>query len=157
MILHVRGGPESHVSNSWVTYYSRAGQVGAARGFAVFYPNYRGSTGRGVEFSKLGQADAAGREFDDLVDAVDALVEAASFYAGLAGRVTAEAESKPHRPAAVFHYMQHDIFEPRFIVDVTAAWLEPLPPRRLVLPDVELDLAWERDRLSLVAVRFELV
>ncbi len=75
LILTVHGGPESHVPNGWVTRYSYPGQVGAARGFAVFYPNYRGSTGRGVEFSKLGQADAAGREFDDLVDAVDHLVD----------------------------------------------------------------------------------
>jgi dipeptidyl aminopeptidase/acylaminoacyl peptidase len=48
--------------------------VAAARGFAVFYPNYRGSTGRGVAFSKLGQADYAGKEFDDLVDGVRHLV-----------------------------------------------------------------------------------
>ena len=75
LILTVHGGPESHVPNGWVTRYSYPGQVGAARGFVVFYPNYRGSTGRGVEFSKLGQADAAGREFDDLVDAVDHLIE----------------------------------------------------------------------------------
>ena len=32
--------------------YQLASQVAAARGFAVFYPNYRGSTARGVEFSK---------------------------------------------------------------------------------------------------------
>ena len=75
LILSVHGGPEAHVSNGWTTSYSRPGQVAAARGFAVFYPNYRGSTGRGVKFSKLGQADAAGREFDDLVDAVDHLVD----------------------------------------------------------------------------------
>ena len=75
LIMVVHGGPESHVANGWVTYYSRPGQVGAARGFAVFYPNYRGSTGRGVEFSRMGQADAAGKEFDDLVDAVDHLAE----------------------------------------------------------------------------------
>jgi dipeptidyl aminopeptidase/acylaminoacyl peptidase len=50
--------------------------VAAARGYAAFYPNYRGSTGRGVEFTKLGQSDAAGKEFDDVVDAVDALVAA---------------------------------------------------------------------------------
>jgi bacillithiol biosynthesis deacetylase BshB1 len=49
-----------------------------------------------------------------------ALVEAVSFYAGLANRVP-EAGS-PHRPAAVFSYMQHDLFTPSFIVDVTAAW-----------------------------------
>jgi dipeptidyl aminopeptidase/acylaminoacyl peptidase len=74
LIMTVHGGPEAHVSNGWVTQYHSAGQVGAARGFAVFYPNYRGSTGRGVEFTKLGQADAAGKEFDDLVDGVDHLI-----------------------------------------------------------------------------------
>jgi dipeptidyl aminopeptidase/acylaminoacyl peptidase len=73
LILCVHGGPESHVSNGWVTGYNRPGQVAAARGFAVFCPNYRGSTGRGVEFSKMGQGDAAGKEFDDLVDAIDHL------------------------------------------------------------------------------------
>ncbi len=74
LLMVVHGGPESHVRNGWVTSYSRPGQVGAARGFAMFFPNYRGSTGRGVEFSKLGQADAAGAEFDDLVDGVDHLI-----------------------------------------------------------------------------------
>ena len=74
LIMLVHGGPESHVSNGWVTSYNSPGQVGAARGFAASYPNYRGSTGRGVAFSKMGQADAAGKEFDDLVDGVDHLV-----------------------------------------------------------------------------------
>ncbi len=74
LILCVHGGPESHDRNEWLTSYGDPGQVGAAQGFAVFYPNYRGSTGRGVAFSKLGQADYAGKEFDDLVDAVDHLV-----------------------------------------------------------------------------------
>jgi dipeptidyl aminopeptidase/acylaminoacyl peptidase len=75
LIMIVHGGPESHVPNGWVTSYSRPGQVAAAQGFAVFYPNYRGSTGRGVPFSKMGQADAAGAEFDDLIDGVDALIK----------------------------------------------------------------------------------
>jgi dipeptidyl aminopeptidase/acylaminoacyl peptidase len=76
LILFVHGGPEGHRRNGWLTTYSAPGQLAAARGYAVFYPNYRGSTGRGVEFSKLGQSDAAGKEFDDVVDALDALVEA---------------------------------------------------------------------------------
>jgi dipeptidyl aminopeptidase/acylaminoacyl peptidase len=75
LILCVHGGPEAHHSNGWLTSYSAPGQVGAARGFAVFYTNYRGSTGRGVEFSKLSQGDPAGKEFDDLVDAVDLLID----------------------------------------------------------------------------------
>lgn len=74
LILTVHGGPEARDANGWVTSYSNAGQMGAAQGFAVFYPNYRGSTGKGVAFSKLGQGDPAGKEFDDLVDAVNHLV-----------------------------------------------------------------------------------
>lgn len=49
------------------------------------------------------------------------LVEAACFYAGLAKRGR-PGWGEPHRPAAVFHYMLHDPFEPRFIVDVTESW-----------------------------------
>ena len=75
LILFVHGGPESHHSNGWLTSYSNFAQVAAARGFASFYPNYRGSTGRGVGFSKLGQHAAAGPEFDDLIVAVDHLIE----------------------------------------------------------------------------------
>ena len=75
LIMCVHGGPEAHILNGWLTSYSYAGQVGAAKGYAVFYPNYRGSTGRGVEFSKLGQADYGGGEFDDLIDAVDHLID----------------------------------------------------------------------------------
>ncbi len=75
LILFVHGGPESHHANGWLTSYSNFAQLAAARGFASFYPNYRGSTGRGVEFSKLGQRAAAGPEFDDLIVAVDHLIE----------------------------------------------------------------------------------
>ena len=75
LILMVHGGPESHDRNGWLTNYSRPGQLAAAQGYAVFYPNYRGSTGRGVAFSKTSQGDAAGAEFDDLADAVDQLVK----------------------------------------------------------------------------------
>ncbi len=74
LVLIVHGGPESHYSNGWLTGYSNLGQLAAARGFAAFYPNYRGSTGRGVEFSRHGQAAAAGKEFDDLIAAVDHLI-----------------------------------------------------------------------------------
>ena len=74
-ITVVHGGPEAHYDNGWLTAYSMAGQVGAGKGFAVFYPNYRGSTGRGVEFAMSSQADLAGAEFDDIVDGVDYLIK----------------------------------------------------------------------------------
>ncbi len=75
LVLHVHGGPEAHYSNGWITRYADLGQVAAARGMASFYPNYRGSTGYGVEFSMKGQKEAAGKEFDDLIDGVDHLVK----------------------------------------------------------------------------------
>lgn len=76
LILAVHGGPEAHYSDGWITNYSRPGQFAAGDGYAVFYQNYRGSTGRGVAFAKEHQNDYAGKEFNDLVDGVDALAEA---------------------------------------------------------------------------------
>lgn len=75
LILAVHGGPEAHYSNGWLTSYALPAQHAASRGFAVFYPNYRASTGRGVAFSKLNHGRPAKEEFDDLVDGVDHLVE----------------------------------------------------------------------------------
>ncbi len=76
LILAVHGGPEAHYSDGWLTGYSTAGQYAIADGYAVYYPNYRGSTGRGVAFAKEHQNDYAGAEFNDLIDGVDALAEA---------------------------------------------------------------------------------
>lgn len=75
LITVVHGGPESHYSNGWLTAYSMPGQMAAATGYAVFYPNYRGSTGRGTDFTYSSQGDLAGKEFDDIVDGVDYLIE----------------------------------------------------------------------------------
>ena len=50
----------------------------------------------------------------------------ACFYAGLAqrgpGAERRTGQAAPHRPGAIFTYMQHDLFEPAFVVDVTATW-----------------------------------
>ncbi|RKZ59094.1 MAG: S9 family peptidase, partial [Gammaproteobacteria bacterium] len=75
LLVAVHGGPEAHINNGWLTGYSYPGQVAAAKGYAVFYPNYRGSTGRGLEYTLTSQGDPAGKEFDDIVDGVDALIE----------------------------------------------------------------------------------
>lgn len=75
LITVVHGGPESHYSNGWLTAYSMPGQMAAANGYAVFYPNYRGSTGRGVTYTYSSQGDLSGKEFDDIVDGVDYLID----------------------------------------------------------------------------------
>ena len=75
-VMVVHGGPEAHYSNGWLDRYAGPAQALAAEGYLVVYPNYRGSTGRGVEFSKASQNDYAGPEFDDVVDAKQHFVEA---------------------------------------------------------------------------------
>jgi dipeptidyl aminopeptidase/acylaminoacyl peptidase len=76
LAVMVHGGPESHYSNGWVTRYSEPAQVLAGKGYAVFLPNYRSSTGYGLDFALAGYNDAAGKEFDDIADGIDYLVSA---------------------------------------------------------------------------------
>ena len=75
-IMVVHGGPEAHYVNGWLTGYSLPGQIAAGEGYAVFYPNYRGSTGRGQAFAQLDHENPPAAEFDDVVDAIPALAEA---------------------------------------------------------------------------------
>jgi dipeptidyl aminopeptidase/acylaminoacyl peptidase len=75
LVVIVHGGPESHYSNSWLTSYSRPGQVLAGKGYAIFYPNYRASTGYGVKFALVGFRDPAGKEFDDVADGIEFLIK----------------------------------------------------------------------------------
>lgn len=74
LIVHAHGRTESHYDNGWLTNYYMPGQIAAGKGYAVFYPNYRGSSGRGIDFAFSSQADLAGGEFDDIVDGVDYLI-----------------------------------------------------------------------------------
>ncbi|NOX89274.1 MAG: S9 family peptidase [Calditrichaeota bacterium] len=75
LVVLVHGGPESHYSNGWVSRYSTPGQVLAGRGYFVFYPNYRASTGYGVDFARQGFGDPAGKEFDDIADGIKFLID----------------------------------------------------------------------------------
>ncbi len=85
LVTVVHGGPESHYSNGWLTAYSQPLQVLAAQGYAVFLPNYRSSTGRGVAFSKLGFGEPGMGEFDDIVDGVDHLIASGLVDGGKVG------------------------------------------------------------------------
>jgi dipeptidyl aminopeptidase/acylaminoacyl peptidase len=75
LIVAVHGGPESHYSNSWLSRYSNPAQVLSGKGYAVFYPNYRSSTGYGLEFALAGYENAAGTEFDDIADGMEHLIK----------------------------------------------------------------------------------
>ncbi|MFQ6116219.1 MAG: S9 family peptidase, partial [bacterium] len=75
LIVQVHGGPESAYLDGWQTSYSRWAQLMAARGYFFLMPNYRGSTGRGVAFSKGDQNDHGGKEFEDVLAGIDYLTE----------------------------------------------------------------------------------
>jgi dipeptidyl aminopeptidase/acylaminoacyl peptidase len=70
LVIVAHGGPEAHYSNGWLTGYAAWGQLLAGRGFYVWYPNYRASTGYGVAFAKLDHGDPMGAEFRDHLDAI---------------------------------------------------------------------------------------
>ena len=82
------GGPEGFNTDGWSTNSLYPAQVLAAQGYAVFMPNYRGSGGRGVAFSKADHRDLGGREFDDVLDGITALHQrgvADSLRVGISG------------------------------------------------------------------------
>lgn len=75
LITMIHGGPEAAIMNGWQTYYSRWGQVAAGKGYFVFMPNYRASSGRGTGYTMRGFGDLAGKEFTDVIDGIDYLIE----------------------------------------------------------------------------------
>lgn len=74
LINYIHGGPEAAIQNGWNTSYGSWGQFAAAKDYFVFMPNYRASSGRGVDFTMMGFGDLAGKEFDDVIDGIDYLI-----------------------------------------------------------------------------------
>lgn len=74
LVMQPHGGPESADLNGWLGSYSRWGQMLAGRGYVTFYPNYRGSIGRGPSFAMADHRDLMGREFQDMLDGIAHLV-----------------------------------------------------------------------------------
>jgi acylaminoacyl-peptidase len=71
LILEIHGGPYAGYGPD----FSPELQLYAAAGYAVLYVNPRGSTGYGQAFADLIQHRYPGEDFDDLMSAVDAVVE----------------------------------------------------------------------------------
>ena len=65
LVVHVHGGPWAHVEPG----YSAMAQFLAGRGYAVFEPNFRGSTGHGRAYTRAGGSDFGhGRVQRDIVE-----------------------------------------------------------------------------------------
>jgi dipeptidyl aminopeptidase/acylaminoacyl peptidase len=70
LIALIHGGP----TGAWSDSIESWGQLLAARGFAIFYPNVRGSTGYGHKFVEMNRADWGGADFKDVMAGVDYLI-----------------------------------------------------------------------------------
>ena len=70
LIVMIHGGPTS----AWSDTFDPWGQLLVARGYAVFYPNIRGSTGYGWKFLASNRGDWGGGDFKDLMVGVDTLI-----------------------------------------------------------------------------------
>jgi dipeptidyl aminopeptidase/acylaminoacyl peptidase len=67
LVVLVHGGP----TGRWSDVFEPWGQLLACRGYAVLYPNVRGSTGYGQRFVELNRADWGGGDFKDVMAGVD--------------------------------------------------------------------------------------
>ncbi|MEE2765296.1 MAG: S9 family peptidase [Candidatus Neomarinimicrobiota bacterium] len=74
LILQIHGGPEGVTLDGWNTTSLYPIQLLSAQGFMVLQPNYRGSGGRGVQFSKDDHNDLGGKEYQDVLAGIDYLV-----------------------------------------------------------------------------------
>jgi dipeptidyl aminopeptidase/acylaminoacyl peptidase len=70
LVVLVHGGP----TGRWRESIDAWGQLLAARGYAVLYPNVRGSIGYGQKFVEMNHADWGGGDFKDVMAGVDDLI-----------------------------------------------------------------------------------
>lgn len=70
MILSIHGGPASMYNVSWNHEFHSY----AAKGWAVFYANPRGSSGYGEKFERLVELEWGGKAYTDLMSGVDAVL-----------------------------------------------------------------------------------
>jgi dipeptidyl aminopeptidase/acylaminoacyl peptidase len=70
LVALIHGGP----TGNWEDRIDPWGQLLVARGYAVFYPNVRGSLGYGQKFVEMNRADWGGGDFKDVMMGVDDLI-----------------------------------------------------------------------------------
>jgi dipeptidyl aminopeptidase/acylaminoacyl peptidase len=70
LIALIHGGP----TGNWQDRIDTWGQLLAARGYAVFYPNIRGSSGYGQKFIEMNRGDWGGGDFKDVMAGVNDLI-----------------------------------------------------------------------------------
>jgi dipeptidyl aminopeptidase/acylaminoacyl peptidase len=74
LVVLAHGGPTTSWTHAWISDIPRLPLLWAGAGYAVLLPNPRGSRGYGQEFARRNIGDLGGRDLDDIVAGVDALV-----------------------------------------------------------------------------------
>jgi dipeptidyl aminopeptidase/acylaminoacyl peptidase len=74
LVMDIHGGPIWCHRNRWLGR-QRGAELFAQAGFAVFYPNPRGSSGRGQAFAGAVRGDMGGADTGDYLAGLDALVD----------------------------------------------------------------------------------
>ena len=75
LLVEAHGGPTGATSAGFKANWGSPGQVWAGAGWAVLYPNPRGSTGYGEKFTRANIMDWGGGDYRDIMTGVDALVQ----------------------------------------------------------------------------------
>ncbi|HLV96170.1 MAG TPA: S9 family peptidase [Candidatus Acidoferrales bacterium] len=70
LITLVHGGPTGRWSDAVQTW----GQMLVGHGYAIFYPNIRGSIGYGEKFVEMNRADWGGADYKDVMAGIDSLI-----------------------------------------------------------------------------------
>ena len=74
LLVEAHGGPTGASSAGFKASWGSPGQVWAGQGWAVLYPNPRGSTGYGEKFTRANIMDWGGGDYRDIMTGVDEVV-----------------------------------------------------------------------------------
>ncbi|HEY4130245.1 MAG TPA: S9 family peptidase [Gemmatimonadaceae bacterium] len=75
LLVEAHGGPTGATNAGFKAGWGSPGQVWAGQGWAVLYPNPRGSTGYGEKFTQANIMDWGGGDYRDIMTGVDAMVK----------------------------------------------------------------------------------
>ncbi|HEX5732492.1 MAG TPA: S9 family peptidase [Blastocatellia bacterium] len=75
LVTSIHGGPEGAYVLSFMASHGEFPHIYAARGYASFYPNFRGSSNYGAEFASANVGDLGGGDYEDVMSGIDYLVK----------------------------------------------------------------------------------
>jgi len=74
LLTYIHGGPEGAYTRGFNASWSAFPQIYAGRGYAVFMPNFRGSSNYGASFAQANLKRAGQIDYDDVMTGIDHLI-----------------------------------------------------------------------------------